>query len=80
MTQAPIKQRVVMFEGIGICFYRTEEFREPLRGEFYLSGTIVMAYRALNNLTTKYQVVVPTYEAVPTNMYWRGKAIKVDTV
>lgn len=34
----------------------TREFRPPLRGEWYLSGAIVAAYRAPNDLTTAYRI------------------------
>jgi len=34
----------------------TGEFREPRKGEFYLSGAIVAAYRAPNDLSTKFHI------------------------
>lgn len=37
--------------------YKVVAFREPLKGEFYLSGSVPHAYRALTNQTTKYLVV-----------------------
>jgi hypothetical protein len=67
--------RVIHFEGIGLCFCHNREFREPRRGEYYLSGAIVAAHRAPNDLTTKYQIVVPTYEAVRVEGYKRGRRI-----
>ena len=36
---------------------RTGEFREPKRGEWYLSGAIPAGYRATNDLSTKYHIV-----------------------
>ena len=39
--------------------YRKLGFRPPCKGEYYLSGAIVMAYRAPNDLSTAYQVVEP---------------------
>jgi len=38
-------------------FYRKVGFRAPKKGEWYLSGAIIEAYRAPNDLTTPYQVV-----------------------
>ncbi len=35
---------------------KTGEFREPKKGEWYLSGAIVEAYRAPNNLSTKFHI------------------------
>jgi len=35
---------------------RTGEFRAPRKGEWYLSGAIVEAYRAPNDLTPEYQI------------------------
>jgi hypothetical protein len=37
----------------------TGEYREPLRGEYFLSGAIVQAYRASNDLPSKYWIAVP---------------------
>lgn len=34
----------------------TKEFREPRKGEWYLSGGQVCAYRAPNDLPTKYHI------------------------
>ena len=45
------------------CFYEKLGFRPPRKGEFYLSGAVVMAYRAPNDLTASYQVVRPTHWA-----------------
>lgn len=51
----------VHFEGLpGIAWtYKRDGFRNPRKGEFYLSGAIVAAYRAPNDLTTPYHVVIP---------------------
>jgi len=35
---------------------RTGEFRPPRRGEWYLSGARVVAYRAPNDFTTPYHI------------------------
>jgi len=45
----PGEQRRTRFEATG-------EFRSPLKGEFYLSGAIVFAYRAPNDLGTPYWI------------------------
>lgn len=34
----------------------TGEFRPPKKGEWYLSGAIVEAYRALNDLSSSYHI------------------------
>ncbi len=35
---------------------KTGEFRCPKAGEWFLSGAIVQAYKAKNNLSTKYHI------------------------
>lgn len=42
-----------------IRYTATGEFRQPLKGEWYLSGAIVTAYQALNDLTTAYWLAKP---------------------
>lgn len=42
-----------------VAFKATGEFRAPLRGEYYLSGAIIAAYRAPNDLTTEYWIAKP---------------------
>lgn len=37
-------------------FRKTGEFRAPKQGEFYLSGAIVAAYEAPNDLTTAFHI------------------------
>ena len=37
-------------------FVCTGEFRPPLKGEWFLSGAIVAAYQAPNDLSTKYWI------------------------
>lgn len=36
----------------------TGEFREPKKGEWYISGAIPNGYRALEDLTAKYHIAV----------------------
>lgn len=52
-------------EGIGtiglprernVAFVATGEFRPPKRGEYYLSGAIIEAYRAPNDFTQAYWI------------------------
>lgn len=46
--------------GVGKYMFRaTGEFRPPLKGEWYLSGAIVEAYLAPNDLSTEYWIAVP---------------------
>lgn len=45
--------------GIGSEKFRavfTGEFRQPLKGEWYLSGAIITAYKAPNNLSTAFHI------------------------
>jgi hypothetical protein len=42
----------------------TGEFRAPKRGEYYLSGAIIQAYRAPNDLSQEYWIAV-LYELTP---------------
>lgn len=52
-------------------FVYTGEKRPPRAGEFYLSGAIVSAYRAKNDLTTAYHIarLVPGSDAPPKPTY-----------
>lgn len=42
----------------------TGEFRAPKRGEYYLSGAVIQAYRAPNDLSTEYWIA-EAYELKP---------------
>lgn len=55
----------VHFEGRGFgrFHYRKLGLRPPKKGEFYLSGAVVQAYRAPNDLSSSYHVVEPTTQA-----------------
>jgi hypothetical protein len=44
-------------DGMLIRAKRTGEYREPRRGEYYLSGAQPRAYRALNDLSSKYHIM-----------------------
>lgn len=39
-----------------IKFKATGDFRQPLKGEYYLSGAIIAAYRAPNRLASCYWI------------------------
>jgi len=39
-----------------ILAVRTDQFREPKKGEYYLSGAIPVAYRALSDLSSKFWI------------------------
>ena len=43
----------------GIGYKATGEFRPPRKGEYYLSGAIIIAYLAPNDLSTPYWIAVP---------------------
>ncbi len=75
-----IKESKVFYfgEGVhGLCFYEYIGYRCPNRGEFYLSGAEIEAYRALADLSTCYHVVRPTVQAIPTKAWIRGEEIEV---
>lgn len=42
-----------------LCFYERGDFRPPLKGEWFLSGAIVQAYRAPNDLGQAFRIVRP---------------------
>jgi len=48
----------------GYYFYEVVGYRPPKKGEYYLSGAIVEAYCAPNDLSTPYLVVVKTKRVV----------------
>ena len=81
MTKLP---ETVFFEKIngkngqrwdGLCYYETLGFRSPLKGEWYLSGAMVQAYRARQDLTSLYYIVRPTHRAVLQTCTIRGEEI-----
>jgi len=55
----------------GRYFYRKLGFRAPKKGEWYLSGAIVEAYQAPNDLTTEYTIVEKTAKAVQKTIWVR---------
>jgi len=44
------------------CEYEVIGFREPKKGEWYLSGAIIETHQAPNDLSGKYWVVKPTVQ------------------
>jgi hypothetical protein len=75
---------IVPFEGIQArgallgarMFYRKVAYRAPLKGEWYLSGAIVQAYRAPNDLLSAYWVVEPTHYVDSAMTQKRGAAYR----
>ena len=66
----------IHFEGInGRCYGRVIGLRKPRRGEFYLSGAIIEAYKAPDDLSGFFHVIIPTHRAIPG--YRRGELVKL---
>lgn len=53
----------------GFWYYDVVDFRPPKKGEYYLSGAIVEAYRAPNDLGDSFLVVKKTVKARQTSMW-----------
>ena len=61
-----MSQKPVNFEGLKpLYFYESLGFRNPKKGEFYLSGAIPMGYMAKNDMSSPYHIIRPTYKANP---------------
>lgn len=45
------------------CFFYTVVYRCPKAGEWFLSGSIIKAYKITHDSTTKYLVATPTDKA-----------------
>ncbi len=71
--------KVVWFdEGVWrMCFYQYLGYYPPSRGEFYLSGAEVQAYRAYDDLEASFHVVRPTCQALPVKAWEHGEIIVV---
>lgn len=67
-------EKTIHFEGMGPgkWSYRRLGFRPPRKGEFYLSGAIVQAWRAPNDLGTPYHVVEPLEVYKPQTVWVRA--------
>jgi hypothetical protein len=59
------------------CFYAKGEFRAPKKGEWYASGAEPMAYKAKNDLSSAYQIVVPTRYAKPATGFVPGAPVRL---
>lgn len=70
MTREPVP-----FEGLGPCYFERVAFRAPRKGEFYLSGAIVAAYRAPADLESRYHVVRPTFKALRVSAWQKGDSL-----
>lgn len=72
---------VVPFEGFvgeswrSECLYHVLGYREPKKGEYYLSGAICEAYKAPNDLPSKFLVVKPTQKVKTVQVYTPGEVI-----
>jgi hypothetical protein len=53
-------------------FYKVIGFRAPKKGEWFVSGAIPYAYRAINDLSTKFLIAEKTYHAIKDNSWKRG--------
>ena len=57
-------QKPIAFEGLrGLFYYERVAYRPPRKGEYYLSGAIVAAWRAPNGLLAHYHIVRPLRRA-----------------
>jgi len=62
-TKTPSKTEAFNYEGMhleeraGSFAVKTNEFRAPKKGEYYLSGAVPFAYKAPNDLSTKYRIM-----------------------
>jgi hypothetical protein len=71
--------KVLNFEFLGPCYYTLGPIRKPRRGEYYLSGAIVQAYKAYHDIDINYQIVTPTAHALPHSGFVRGQKIESKT-
>ena len=53
-----------MAKGRKAWFVKTGEFREPLAGDYFLSGAIPEAYLAEHDIGTKYHILVRSNRSV----------------
>jgi len=47
------------YTGERFLYEASGEYRAPRKGEYYLSGSVIEAYRAPNNLTLEFWIAVP---------------------
>jgi hypothetical protein len=60
----------VIGRGGSIRYKATGEFRPPKRGEYYLSGAIIAAYKAYNDLTTPFWLAKPGRVTTTVTHHW----------
>lgn len=69
---------VVKFERITLdsyfkhYFYEVVGYRKPKKGEWFLSGAVLYAYKAPNDLNTCYLVAKPTHIAKKKSNWFKG--------
>ncbi len=71
MTNLVIRGPVYFEEGLGHHFVKCIGYRAPRRGEYYLAGAIMRAYRAVEDMTTHFHIVMPTRKAHLPKGSWR---------
>lgn len=72
--------RSMNFEHLGLCAFRVVGKRKPKAGEYYASGAILAGYRAKNDLTTDYYVVVPTHQISMGKTEVQRKPVNLDYI
>ncbi len=73
------KNNPVIFEDLkpfAHYFYRVVEWDCPKKGEYYLSGAEVAAWRAPNDLSTFFWIVAPTFIAKRVQTWVKGSPIE----
>ncbi len=56
-------------------FQATGEYRNPQKGEWYLSGAIIQAYQAPNDFSTPYWIAKPVKLAACEHCKGTGKVV-----
>ena len=68
----------ISFEGLKTFsdyFYRVIRFGYPQKDQHYLSGALVRAWKAPNDLTIEYWIVEPTFRAKRTQSWVKGEKV-----
>lgn len=71
MSNLVIRGPVYFEDGLGHCFIKCLGHRPPRRGEYYLVGALMRAYRALEGMTAHFHIVKPTRKAHLSKGSWR---------
>lgn len=64
-VDARTQRKIIKFEGKSLASkwtYESRGFGKPKKGDYYLSGAIVEAWRAPNDLDTVFEIVEPVQE------------------